>query len=306
MRKLFYLITLLLLTHQAGAQSAGTTGADILKIPIGVRPTALGGAYSALGDDVYVIGYNPAGLARISQYSFGLDHVEGYAGVEVESLSVAVPTKDYGIFGGQLVYRHMPPIANTLATDPTVSASDVLFVIGDAQQFGKVSIGGSLKAIYSNLGDKQAFTEAIDLGFKVELLDTDFALAAQNIGPAVQYQPNPQGSDPLPLTFRFGAARPLIVSPSSTLLASGEVFNVSDTGFQEAFGLEYWHRSIIAVRVGYRFTDAQNLQGGLTAGAALRYNLGKLEYELGFAWQPNSISSTFVTNTYTFGLLFWF
>ena len=306
MRKLIYLTTFLLLTGYSWAQSAGTTGADILEVPIGVRPAALGGAYSALGDDVYVIGYNPAGLARISQYSIGLDHIESYAGVEVESMSVAVPTKDYGIFGGQLVWRHMPDIANTLATDPVISASDVLFTIADAQQFGKISIGGSLKAIYSNLGEKQAFTEAVDLGFKIELLDTDFAASVQNIGPDVQYQPNPQGSDPLPLTFRLGAARPLIVSPASTLLASAEVFNVSNEGFQEAFGLEYWHRSIIAVRLGYRFSDAQDLQGGLTAGAALRYNLGKLEYELGFAWQPNSISSTFVTNTYTFGLLFWF
>jgi hypothetical protein len=304
--KLIYLTTFLLLTANSWAQSAGTTGADILEVPIGVRATALAGAYSALGDDVYVIGYNPAGLARISQYSIGLDHIESYAGVEVESLSVAIPTKDYGIFGGQLVWRHMPDIANTLATDPTISANDVLFTIADAQQFGKVSIGGSLKIIYSNLGPEQALTEAVDLGFKVELLDTDFAAAVQNIGPSVQFQPGSQSSDPLPLTFRLGAARPLIVSPASTLLASAEVFSVSDEGLQEAFGLEYWHRSIIAIRLGYRFSDAQDLQGGLTAGAALRYNLGKLEYELGFAWQPNSISSTFVTNTYTFGLLFWF
>jgi len=300
-------MTLLFLTGHAWSQSEGTTGADILKVPIGVRPTALGGAYSALGDDVYVIGYNPAGLARISQYSFGLDHVISYAGVEIDSLSVAVPTKDYGIFGGQLVLRLLPDINNTLATDPTISASDILFTVADAQQFGKVSIGASLKAIYSNLGEKQAFTEAVDLGAKIELFDTDFAFAIQNIGPSVQYQPNPQGQDPLPLTIRLGAARPLIVSPSSTLLASGEVFNVSDEGgLQAALGLEYWHRSIIAIRLGYRFSDDQNLQGGLTAGVALRYNLGKLEYELGFAWQPNAISSTFVANTYTFGLLFWF
>jgi hypothetical protein len=299
-------MSFLLLTCHSWAQSEGTTGADILKVPIGVRPTALGGAYSALGDDVYVIGYNPAGLARISQYSFGLDHVISYAGVEIDSLSVAVPTKDYGIFGGQLVLRLLPQINNTLATDSPISASDILFTIADAQQFGKISIGGSLKAIYSNLGEKQAFTEAVDLGFKIELFDTDFAFAIQNIGPSVQYEPNPNGQDPLPLTFRLGAARPLIVSPSSTLLASVEAFNISDEGLQEAFGLEYWHRSIIAVRLGYRFSDAQNLQGGLTAGAALRYNLGKLEYELGFAWQPNAISSDFIANTYSFGLLFWF
>ncbi len=271
-----------------------------------MRSTALGGAYSALGDDVYVIGYNPAGLPRISQYSFGFDHVESYGNIEIDSLSAAIPTKDYGIFGGQLIYRELPTISNTLATDPAISASDVLLIIGDAQQFGKVAIGGSLKGIYSNLGEKTAFTEAIDIGFKAELFDTDIAVAVQNIGPAVQYQPNPQGQDPLPLTLRLGVARPLIVSTASTLLASAEVFSVSDEGLQEAFGLEYWHRSLIALRCGYRFSDDQNLQGGISLGAALRYNLGKLEYELGFAWQPNAISSDFTANTYSFGLLFWF
>jgi hypothetical protein len=304
--KPIYLAIFLALAGPLLAQSGGTSGADVLKVPIGVRSTALAGAYSALGDDVYVIDYNPAGLAKISQYSVGLDHVESYAGIEIESLSVAIPTRDAGIFGTQLVYRHMPTISNTLATDPSINASDVVFTVADAQQFGKVSIGGSLKSIYSTLGEKQAFTEAVDLGVKVELFDTDFAFAVQNIGPAVQYQPDPQGQDPLPLTFRFGAARPVIVSPSSVLLASGELFNISDEGLQEAFAVEYWYRSILALRLGYRFSDSQDLQGGLTAGAALRYNLGKLEYELGFAWQPNTISNTFLTNTYTFGLLFWF
>jgi hypothetical protein len=306
MRRYSPILLFLLLFADLHAQDPGTSGADILKIPIGVRPTALGGAYSALGDDVYVVGYNPAGLSRVSKYSFGLDHVEGYAGVQVESISFAVPTRDYGNFGGQLVYRHMPDIANSLATDPAITVNDVLLTVADAQQFGKVAVGGALKIIYSNLGEKQALTEAIDLGVKYQFMDTDFAFAVQNIGPGVQYQPNPQGEDPLPLTFRLAAARPLIVSPSSTLLASVEGFNILDEGTQAAFALEYWHRSVIAIRAGYRLSDAQNLEGGFTAGAALRYNLGKLEYELGFAWRPSQISPTFIANSYTFGLLFWF
>lgn len=277
-----------------------------MKVPIGVRATALGGAYSALGDDVDVIGYNPAGLARVSKYSLGLDHIEGLAGVEVESLSLAFPTKSYGNLGGQIIFRHMPDISNALATDPTVSAYDVVLTIADAQQFGKLAVGGAFKTIVSNLGDKQAFTQAIDLGLKVQLLETDFAFVVQNVGPAVQFQPNAQGSDPLPLTFRLAAARPLIVSPASTLLAAAEVFNVRDEGTQASFGLEYWHRSLLAIRVGYRMSDQNNLSGGFSAGAALRYNIGKLEYELGYAWRPSQVSSSFIASNHVFGLLFWY
>ncbi len=288
------------------AQDTGTSGADILKVPIGVRPAALGGTYAALGDDVYVMDYNPAGLARVSKYSLGIDHIEDIADVEIEALSAAIPTKNYGNLGAQIIYRHMPPIENTLATDPPVSASDVVLIFADGQQFGKIAVGGSFKTIVSTLGDKQAFTNAVDLGFKVQLWDTDLAAVVQNVGPAVQYQPDPQGSDPLPLTFRLGAARPLIVSPDSTLLAASEVFYVNDEGLQESFGAEYWHRSILALRAGYRFSDPGDLEGGFSAGAALRYNIGRLEYELGYTWHPAEVSSSFIASSSLFGLLLWY
>jgi hypothetical protein len=288
------------------AQGAGTTGADLLKTPVGVRPAALGGAYAALGDDVYVIGFNPAGLARVSKYSLGLDDIQGFANVETDSISVAVPTKSYGNIGVQLIYRQMPTIANALATDPPVNASDYLLTIADGQQFGAVAVGGSLKTLYSMLGNESAFVEAVDFGIKLQLLETDVALVAQNIGPAVQYQPGDGAQDPLPLTLRLALSRPLIVTPSSTLLASIEGFYVQGEGDQSSIGVEYWHRSILALRVGYRFSDPNNLSGGFSAGAGLRYNLGKLEYELGYAWRPSQISSSFIASTHLFGLLFWY
>ncbi len=305
-KPLFIIFILLLAPNLAWSSGPGTSGADILKVPIGVRPAALGGTYSAFGDDVYVIGFNPAGLARISKYSLGIDHVQGFADVQVESLSVAVPTQSYGNFGGQVIFRHLPNIQNTLASDPPITADDLVITVADAQQFGKFAIGGSFKTIISNLGEKQAFTQAFDVGIKVQFWDMDFAAVAQNIGPDVQFQPNSQGSDPLPLTFRLGIARPLIVSPSSTLLASAEGFYVRDEGTQGSIGIEYWHRSFLAIRVGYRFSDPGNLSGGFSAGAAIRYNLGKLEYEIGYAWRPAPVSSTFIANSHIFGLLFWY
>ena len=302
----FFLLAFFPVVLPLWAADPGTSGADILTVPIGVRPAALGGAYSALGDDVYVMGFNPAGLSRISKYSLGLDHIQGFGDVQIESLSVAIPTKSYGNLGAQVIYRHMPDIQNTLATDPTISASDFVVSFADAQQFGKIAIGGAFKTIVSNLGEKQAFTQAIDIGLKIQVFDTDFAAVVQNIGPDVQYQPNPDGHDPLPLTFRLAVARPLLVSPASTLLVSVEAFTVNDEGNQMSVGAEYWHRSILAIRAGYRVSDQQDLGGGFSAGAALRYNIGKLQYEIGYTWRPSQVSSTFVTSTHMFGLLFWY
>jgi hypothetical protein len=305
----FYLglILCFYVTQMVFAQDPGTSGADILKTPIGVRPAAMGGTYSAFGDDVYVIGYNPAGLARISKYSLGLDHIDGIAGVETEALSVAIPTHDYGNFGGQIIYQHMPDIQNTLATDPSIHVSDFVLTIADAQQFGAVAVGGALKTVFSTLGEKQALIEAIDIGIKFQLLQTDMAFVIQNVGPAVQYQPNTSGeSDPLPFTLRYGIARPLIVSPVSTLLAGAETFYVNDEGLQASMALEYWYRSILAFRAGYRFSDANNLSGGFSAGAGFRFTIGKLDGEVGYAWHPSSVDSNFLLNSNLFGLLLWY
>jgi len=303
---LSFFFVFLLVSPSSWALEPGTTGADILKSPVGVRPAAMAGAYSAYGDDVYVIGFNPAGLARISKYSVGLDHVQGFADVQTESLSVVLPTRNYGNIGGQIVFRHLPTISNDLASDPTIDANDVLLTIADGQQFGAVAVGVALKTIFSTLGEKQAFSQALDLGVKVQAFQTDFAFVVQNAGPAVQFEPNAADKDPLPLTFRLGAARPIFVSPSATLLASVEALNVSDEGNSFSVGVEYWHRSVLALRAGYRFGDQPNLSGGFSAGAGIRFSVGKLESEIGYAWRPAPISSGFVANSHLFGLLFWY
>jgi hypothetical protein len=43
----------------AYGQSVGTTTGDILKINSGARPAAMGGVYTAMGDDAYAVEYNP-------------------------------------------------------------------------------------------------------------------------------------------------------------------------------------------------------------------------------------------------------
>jgi hypothetical protein len=305
MKKARSLLLFLFLVTPCWALEPGTSGADILKVPIGVRPTAMGFAYSAFGDDVQVLGYNPAGLARIPKYSLALDHQQGFADVQVEALSLAFPTKDYGNIGAQVVFRHMPMIDNELATDPPISAYDLMVLVSNAHQFGRFSVGASLKVVMVALGDEQALTQAVDVGIKVQWEGFDLAAVAQNLGPDLQF-PGSASKDPLPLTFRAGLSRALLASPSSTLLASVEASHVRDEGFAAAFGAEYWHRSLLALRAGYRWTEGAQAHGGLSLGAALRHNLGRLEYEIGYAWRPAPVSPSFLVSTHSLGLLFWY
>ena len=60
------MIKLLLLLLSLNAEAATlNSGAAFLKIGTGARPEAMGGAYTALADDVSALHYNPAGLSSV-------------------------------------------------------------------------------------------------------------------------------------------------------------------------------------------------------------------------------------------------
>src|SRR5262245_39964020 len=85
------LLTLVLLATKALFASAGTEGAAFLDIPVGARPAAMGGAYTALADDAYAATWNPAGLGRINSTCFPAQHLDYLDTMHYEYLSLALP-----------------------------------------------------------------------------------------------------------------------------------------------------------------------------------------------------------------------
>ena len=68
--------------------NAGTTGFNFLKVDVGARSTALGGAYAAVTGDVEATAWNPAGLfgvkrrtAVLSLNSYLIDSQAGFVSV---------------------------------------------------------------------------------------------------------------------------------------------------------------------------------------------------------------------------------
>ena len=89
----------LALTLPAQAQAASLrSGAVFLKIGTGARPAAMGGAYTALADDVNALYYNPGGLAQLKMRELGATHTEWLLGSRFDFIGYAQPTK-IGTFG---------------------------------------------------------------------------------------------------------------------------------------------------------------------------------------------------------------
>ena len=62
----------------------GSVGGNFLTISPGARPASLGGAYTALADDVQGIAVNPAGLGRMPRGGFSFSHLEWITGMRYE------------------------------------------------------------------------------------------------------------------------------------------------------------------------------------------------------------------------------
>ena len=166
---------LCIMAATAAASGPGTTGADVLKVNLGARPNALGGAYSAVGNDAQSLLYNPASLATVQGSDAVFQHYAAYAEVTYELLGYVQPVEDMGMVGGTLVWRTMPAIDNPGAPDAPVAVNDLVLTIGEGRYwkelFGSVpplldrlSVGAAVKLIYSSLREAHAVSVAADLG----------------------------------------------------------------------------------------------------------------------------------------------
>ncbi len=71
----------LLLLMAAPPATPGDYAADFLRIGVGARPMAMGGAYVALANDASATYWNPAGWAGVSRIAVQLEHVPLFSGL---------------------------------------------------------------------------------------------------------------------------------------------------------------------------------------------------------------------------------
>lgn len=89
-------------------------------------------------------------------------------------------------------------------------------------------------------------------------------LAAQNIGSRL-------GADPLPLTFKLGAASRL-----KNLTLALDVAKPQDNEIYYCLGAEWWLKDALALRAGYK--THRDAGEGITAGIGLKMGKVSLDY----------------------------
>src|SRR5258708_3071626 len=83
--------------------NVGSSGSLFEKIGVGARSAAMGGAFSALADDISALYWNPAGIARLKGDNVSATYTAWFGGINHNFIGAVLPISDRYRFGISLI-----------------------------------------------------------------------------------------------------------------------------------------------------------------------------------------------------------
>lgn len=260
------------------------TGADFLRMETGPRPVAMGGAFTAIADDLHAVRWNPAGLRQLQRSEIALGEKRWFADLQFHQATAARkmgPNWSAGFDLGFLDYGGIEQLDRvSRRLDHNFGARDIVLTLAAARDLvGPVCVGSSFKIIQREIERESGRTFALDLAAHAVHGRWRFGSTLQNIGRPVTLR---QLSENLPLIFRAGAARRF----GDRWTAAADVENSDDEGSSFRAGAEYragrvrW--SDLVIRGGYH--SLPGVRGGFSAG----FGVIGFNWEFSYALKPNA------------------
>ncbi|GAB4362882.1 MAG: type IX secretion system outer membrane channel protein PorV [Calditrichia bacterium] len=282
------------------------TGMKWLSIPLGGRASALGGAYTAMANDVSSIFWNPAGTAFTDGGHAFLTQTKWIADITVNAGALTYGYKNWGVFGVSFAAVDWGTLHGTRRADNEQGYVETGEFSPDNWMAGisysrrvsdRFAFGGHLKYLYEKLGsnlegsfaDSKEYTAEMNLfafdfgtiyytGFK----DLRFAMSLQNFSQEKKYRAE---HFPLPLTFRFGLAMDvskfMMEDTDHSLTLAIDALHPRDYSERMHFGLEYGFRNLIFLRGGYKTNYDEE---DVSFGAGFHYGLGGFAVTLDYSY----------------------
>jgi len=156
------------------AQGIRKYAGEFMAIDVSARAQALGGAFTAMSDDVYASFYNPAGLVQVDGLQVGFTHTQQFlSSINYDYLGVARPFSANGVVGLSLIRLGVDNIKDSraaailddngglLGIDESAienfNSSDYVALLSLGQRVGsRWSWGVNLKMIRRNLTDNNS------------------------------------------------------------------------------------------------------------------------------------------------------
>ncbi len=305
----------------------GSTGMQTLELEVSARGMAMGGAFTAVVDDVSSVFYNPAGLPYLYSKELMATHITLPSDINLNFAAVAIPLESIGgviAFSG--TFLGTGDILNTTYNNPfgeDAFGNKQFFSAGEyalGVSYGRYltdrfSFGFTVKYIGSDLEEVSANSWAADVGtiYNTGFRDFKVAMAITNFGPDMRHL---ETSTPLPINFHFGASINMLASADHLAIFSMEGSHPSDNLEKYQAGVEYWYLEKFAIRGGARLNndldaDFRIESGailrdpgvGLTGGLGLRWPVGE-ERELRFDYAYQDYKILTQVHRFTFSVVF--
>jgi tetratricopeptide (TPR) repeat protein len=285
----------------AAAQEGAGGTRSIFAIGAGSRAIAMGGAFSAVGDDASVVYYNPAALV-LNRYTAVLaSHARlfsGWSDAGYDFLGFVYPTIAAGAFGagfmtagtdgirgfdewsretGDLTYRESQAVIAYAYTLPWRYA-------------GAITAGSSVKMLSQRVGDFSDTGTGVDVGFVYQprwIEGLNLGCNLQDIiGAEIKLV---SVSEPVDRTIMIGAGYTRAFAGGSALVLAAQMAAPERGDSRFRAGAEYRFRDLFAIRAGY---DGEGITAGVGIGwRGFGFDYGYLSREDAGSTHPLSLSA---------------
>lgn len=316
MKHICTLLTLVLLvvslsTAYAGSdRRIGTAGAQELRIPVGSRGTAMGGAVLTDAHGVEAAYWNPAGLADLEGTEAMFSHQPYIAGINVNFAGIATAIEDFGTFAVTAKVVSIGDMEETTEAFPDGSGRvfgpslTVLSMSYARILTNHVMFGITGKFINERIFEVSASGVSFDAGFVYdpEWHGVKIGMMIRDYGPEMRFngrgfnrsldqrpaRPVSAGFD-LPSSFNLGMSYDLIKNGSNAAMISGN-FN-SNNYSQDVWqgGAEYTYDGKYSLRAGYNYSNQNAWLYGFSLGGGLVYEFQGTKLSFEYSWTETAV-----------------
>lgn len=303
-------LTLILLVASLSPATAGnerrigTSGAQELRIPVGARGTALGGAILADVQGIEAVYWNPAGLAYLENTEAVFSHQPYLAEINVNFVGVAHTIEGLGTIGAAAKIVSIGDMEETTLDQPDGTGRvygpslSVISMSFSRILTNRVSFGITGKFIYERIFEVSASGIAFDAGviydpgwngIKMGMVLKDYGPQMKFSGIGFDRTLDDRPVAPKAASFDLPSSLSLGMSYTATkgvnqAMVSGNFINNNYSMDMWQGGFEYTYDNKYCLRAGYNYSSQDKWQYGLTLGGGLSYEFQGTKLTFEYAW----------------------
>ncbi|PWB75446.1 hypothetical protein C3F09_02310 [candidate division GN15 bacterium] len=306
------------------ADGNGGYAGSFLQVPIGARPTGMGGAYLALSNDAAGVLFNPAGLNTLEKPLFGtsyramtLDRTLGYA-------TLIFPVRGQSALGIHWLYAGSGSVrvrdASGIDLGRDFSQNTHVFGVVFAKRFSNIAaVGTKLSYMQASIPEVKAYSIAFDFGAtfylsqlvsrekrdKQAVQDIQVAVVVKNLSAKFPWNSEKytrkyttdqyayEQDDKVPIEAGLGASARFL---KRKLILASDLRKADKQNVRFYGGAEYYITPEFALRSGYG--DKR-----LAAGAGFMFKMGSRALAIDYAFSADKVDEG-SEHIFSFDLLF--